>query len=454
MDSIQQCLAHYACDLRYDDITAEAKHAAKVRVIDTLGALFAGFFAEPCRISRNLAARMPDPAGATIIGTRMKTAPDLAAFVNGITARYIELTDNYQKAGSFGGHPSDVITPLLGVAEFAHASGRDLITSVLIAYETYTRLSDGFDNMGFDHATFNCLGVAMGAGKLLGLSVEQLSHCIAMAIVPNNILRQVRTGHMSMFKATASGQAARAGVYAALLARAGMEGPPLPFEGKAGWCDHVARKRFDLDIMRNSKPCKILDTSIKLRPCGGLSISSVLAAEKVAPLRSASVKRVVVEVYKHAWERAGSGEHRWNPDSRETADHSIPYLVAATLMDGTVNTRTFDDAHLWNPELRAVMKKIEVIEDAEFTNAFERLPQQHRTRVTVVTSNDERLVGESGGEENDLATQKSAAQIVEKFRGLTEDTLGSARVTALLERLWHLDEIQDMAELPPTLNII
>src|SRR5262249_39648746 len=158
------------------------------------------------------------------------------------------------------------------------------------------------------HATFNCLAVAMGAGKLLGLSPEQVAHCISMAIVPNNVLRQVRTGHMSMFKAAASGQAARAGVFAALLARAGMEGPHLPFEGKAGWCDHVALKRFSLDTLGgNGNTFKILDTSIKLRPCGGLSISSALAAEKIGVVRSGNVKQVLVEVYAHAKERAGTG---------------------------------------------------------------------------------------------------------------------------------------------------
>src|SRR5712671_3615609 len=93
LDSIQQRLTSYACDLNFEVLSPEAIHAAKVRVIDTLGALIAGFFNEPSRIARNLAAQMPNSAGATIIGTRMKTTPDLAAFVNGTTARDPELTD-------------------------------------------------------------------------------------------------------------------------------------------------------------------------------------------------------------------------------------------------------------------------------------------------------------------------------------------------------------------------
>ena len=241
VDSIQQRLTDYACALNYDGLSPEAIHAAKVRIIDTLGALIGGFFGEPCRIARNLAAQMPNPSGATVIGTRMKTTPDMAAFVNATTARYVEMTDIYHWPGSSEGHPSDVVTPVLAAAEHAQVSGREFITSVVLAYEVYLRISDVFHNPGFDHTNFACLGTAVAAGKLLGLSPDQLSHCISMAVVPNIILRQVRTGHLSMFKAAAAGQAGRAGVFAALLARAGMEGPHLPFEGKAGWCDHVAR---------------------------------------------------------------------------------------------------------------------------------------------------------------------------------------------------------------------
>src|SRR5258705_4605175 len=102
-----------------------------------------------------------------------------------------------------------------------------------------------------------------------------------------------------MFKAAVSGQAGRAGVFAALLARAGMKGPHLPFEGKAGWCEHIARESLSLETMGgNGTPFKISDTQIKPRPSNGGSIASILAAEKVAPIKNIkNVKRVTVEVY-------------------------------------------------------------------------------------------------------------------------------------------------------------
>ena len=116
-DSIQQRWTDYASALKFEGLSAEAVHAAKVRAIDTLGVLIGGFFGEPCRIARSVAAQAPNADGATVIGTRMKTAPDMAAFVNGTTARYAEFNDLYHWPGSRHGHPSDVISPLLAVAE-------------------------------------------------------------------------------------------------------------------------------------------------------------------------------------------------------------------------------------------------------------------------------------------------------------------------------------------------
>lgn len=451
IDRIQERLTNYAYGLSYDGISPEAIHAAKVRIIDTLGALIGGFFGEPCNIARNLAAGMPNPGGATVIGTRLKTTPDMAAFVNGITARYPEMTDTYHWPGSYGGHPSDVVTPLFAAAEHARNGGRDFITSVVLGYEVFCRISDVFHNWGFDYTNFVCLGTAVGAGRLWGFSPDQLSHCISMAVVPNVILRQVRSGNLSMWKAAASAQAGRAGVFAALLARGGMEGPHLPFEGNAGWCEHVAHERFSLPAMGgNGTPFKILTTLIKNRPSAGGTISSILAAEKVAPLKNIKdVKKVTVEANKLAKNLLGTNEHRpvWNPASREVADHSIPYVVATTLMNGTVTQHSFDDAHLWNPELRNLMQKIEVVENEEFTQAYNRLPVEHRSRVTVVTCSGERLVGESGGDMDDLSAPRSDAQIGKKFRVLTEELMGAMRANSILDRLWHLEDIRDVAEI-------
>ncbi len=451
-DGIQQRLTDYALGLGYDALTPEASHAATVRVIDTLAALAGGFDGEACRVARRMAARLPDADGATVVGTLIKTTPDLAAFVNATAARYVELNDVYHSPGSAGGHPSDVVMPLLGVAEHARSSGRDLIAAVVLGYEIYLRLSDAIGRTHFDCANFACLGVAVGAGRLLGLTRVELANAMSMAAVPNNILRRVRTGHLSMWKAVTAGHAGKAGVFAALLAREGMDGPPQPFEGSSGWCEHIAGKRFSLEVMGgNGVGFKIQDTMIKPRSSCATTISSILAAEKVAPSlkgRLADVERVTVETYERAKIGMGTGEHHWHPDSRETADHSIPYVVAAALMDGTVTPRQFDAAHLGSPELRALLAKIEVVADEGFTRAYEKLPVEHHTRVNVVTRGGERLVGEAGGDKGDLSQPKSDAEIAEKFLGTTGEFLGAARAKAALDQLWALEHLENVAAIP------
>ncbi len=448
VDAIQERLAGYACGLHYDSLTPAPIHAAKVRIIDTLGALVGGYFGEPCRIARSLAARMPAPGGATVLGARMKTTPHFAAFVNATSARYAELNDVHLP-GSGGGHPSDVVTPLFAAAEHAQSSGREFITAIVLAYEVYLRVVEATRMPGFDSGNFVCLAAAVGAGKLLRLTPPQLSSCISIALVANNALRVGRVGHLTMWKTAAAGQAGGAGVFAAILARAGMEGPDLPFEGTGAWCDHVAHGRFSLDTMGgNAIPFKIEQTLIKLRPCCAATISPLLAAEKIAASVGTirNVQQVTVEVGEKAKVGMGTGAHHWRPDSRETADHSIPYVTAAALMDGTVTPRSFDDAHLSNPLLRALMEKITVVSNDDFTRAYE---QQQRSRITVLTTDGERYTGESWGGSGDLSAQPSDAQIGEKFSNLAEEYLGPKRVDAILDRLWHLEDENNIAALPP-----
>ena len=141
------------------------------------------------------------------------------------------------------------VDALLGVAEHTHASGRECLTAIVLAYEIYLGLCDAVRNGGFDPAGFGCIAVAAVAGRLLGLNLEQLSHAIANAAVPNVMLKQVRTDHLTPWKAHAAGYAGKAGVFAAQLARAGAVGPHLPFEGESGWCAHVAGQRFSLTLI-------------------------------------------------------------------------------------------------------------------------------------------------------------------------------------------------------------
>jgi 2-methylcitrate dehydratase len=244
MDALQQRLTDYAYELRFEDLSSYAIDAAKARLIDTLGAIVGGFSGEPCRIARALGASMPQSDGATIIGTRIKTSPDMAAFVNATTARYLDFGERGH------GGPSDVTAPVLSAAEHAEAHGRDLVAAMVLADNVYCRLSDiSRNSAAFGAANFACISSALAAGKLLGLSRGQLAQSLSLAAVTSVTLNQVLDGEPSMWDQFAAGSAGRAGLFAALTARQGMEGPAKPFEGKTGWSDEVAGTRFTLDTL-------------------------------------------------------------------------------------------------------------------------------------------------------------------------------------------------------------
>ena len=459
-DAIQDRLARYAAQMDFAALDAATIHAAKVRIVDTLAAAVGGYGDEPCRIARELAADMPTPNGSTLLGTGIRVTPDAAAFVNATAARSAEMNDVYHRPGSRNGHPSDVIMPLLAIAEHARASGPQLIAAVVLAYEVYLRFADAALNKSFDAANFCCLGTAAGAGRLLELDPAALAHCISLAAIPNNALNQTRTGQLTMWKSAAAGQAGRAGVFAALLAAKGMEGPYLPFVGKHGWCNHIARDAIALaELGGEGTPFKIHESFVKPRAACLHTLAPILAAEKVAARVKGAlddIERVTVEVYQAKERSLGAesntqsgGEHHWNPRSRETADHSIPYCVAATLVDGTVTPRSFDDAHLRDPVLRTLLSKVELREHDEFTSAYERTPVQYRSCVTAVSKRGERFVGETGGAHGDLSDAMSEAEVSQKFQALVEPVLGADGTRRVLDALWHLEDSRDVSRIPP-----
>jgi 2-methylcitrate dehydratase len=463
LDTVQETLATYAVNLRYDDLDKDDVHETKVRFMDSLGGLAAGFEAEPCVITRKVAFQTKDAKGATIYGTSRKAPPDMAAFANATGVRYAEMNDVCQWAKTTFGHPSDVTMGVLAVAEKVGASGREFMTALVLAYEVYmavaeTLIFQGANTgskvgEGFDHTNLTTLGTAIACGKLLGLDLEQMRNCISMAVVPNNAISQTRRGNLTMWKATASGQAARNGVFAAQLAKAGMEGPSQPFEGGAGWFKLITRKPVSLvKLGGQGNHYRIRDTLIKPRAACAGTISSILAAEHAFKAfgkhQFSEIDSILVEAYSHAAVAKTTPEHR-NPVNRETADHSIPYVVAVAMMDGEVGPRQFDDDRLWHPELRALIPRIEVVPDAEMTAAYERWPVEHRTRVTVRLKNGEKVVGESGGDKGDLSNPRSDQEIEAKFHMLSDEKLGKKRVNKIIGRLWKLEKMRDVAQLAP-----
>src|SRR5207248_11250130 len=275
-------LANYACQLRFEDLPAPVVHEAKRRFIDSFATAVGAMEAEAYAIARRCALRVQGQPGAGILGGGRSSA-EWATFVNGLLIRYLDYNDTYLSLEP--AHPSDNLAPVLAVGETAGSSGRELITAAVLAYEIQCRLCDAASlrKHGFDHVTYGAISSAIAACKLLRLDAVRTTHAIGMAGVANTALRQTRTGELSMWKGCAFANAARNGVFAALLAAEGMTGPAPIFEGDLGFMKLLTGPFELAPLGGNGRPFMINETYIKFWPAEYHSQSAIDAALQLRP---------------------------------------------------------------------------------------------------------------------------------------------------------------------------
>src|ERR1700674_2377867 len=280
--------ANYACSLGFEDLSPEVVHEVKRRMIDSLGCALGAWNREPCVIARKVASDFSAKHGSTILGTTHKAPPDWAALASGCCIRYFDYNDTYLSKEP--AHPSDNIAAALAVAESVGANGRELITAIALAYEVQCRLSDAASIPArvWDHVPDTPFSPALAAAHLMKLDPEKTRHAVNIAGVACAAMRQARVGELSHWKGVAFANAARHGVYAALLARAGMTGPAPIFEGQMGFEKQLGVslgnvgekfvKRPDAKSPAEGTAAMILKTSIKYWPAEYHSQSAIEAA--------------------------------------------------------------------------------------------------------------------------------------------------------------------------------
>jgi 2-methylcitrate dehydratase len=455
-DQVEVGLLGLRAGISYDTLPEATRVDVKSRIVDTAAALLCGLNEPPCPQLRQFAQAAYPAGDVSLVGTPIRTQVETAAFVNATTARVAELNDTYHVPAKPGIHASDVIFPLLALAQAHRSSGREVIASVALAYESCLRMFEASPPIpGFDATNFVALGVAAGAAALLGLDEQQARNCISIVAVSHNLLRRVRIGEASSWKAAASGHAGRAGLFAALLAANQIDGPAAPFDGPGGWREAVAGPGLDLTPLTPTPGrFRLSQSIIKPRAACGTTIPSILAAEAVhrkLPARE-PIDQVLVETFRDACTKNASGAHHWSPARREVADHSIPYVVAASLRDGVITPAQFDAAHLADPELHRLTRLVKVVEEPSFTLAYDAA-QRHRARVTVRLRSGIELTGESGGEFGDIADVMAATDVDAKFMSLTAGLLGECRARRALERLRGLDSEAVASAVLPELEV-
>ena len=444
MDATARFLSAYAANLEFGALPPDTVHEARRRILDSVGCALGALGAEPCRIARDLAPTVAGGAAATLLGTTRATSPDMAAFVNTTLIRYLDCNDSFVSPG--GGHPSDMLPAVLAAAEVAGAPGRAVIAGLVLAYEIYGRFADRFATRekGWDQGLFIGLAGACAAGKVLGLSQDGIAHAMSMMAVSQVPLGQTRVGELSMWKGCATAMAVRNGVFAALLARGGMEGPPRPFEGRSGLFEQVTGplRLEGFGDARTGVPFKLTDTSIKYFPAQiHTQAGAAMALELRDQFELDELERIRIRTYGVAVRNAAGEPEKWDPRTRETADHSLPYVVAAALADGALTPASFAGERIADPLLRPLMSRVEVTEDPEATGNY---PARQQTSMEVELRSGRRLTRAADYPRGHSRNPLSDAELERKFDGLAAGALPRARRQSVLDRLWRFDELENM----------
>ena len=457
MDRTTEMLSSYACGLTYEELGPVVVEQVKRTMVDTTGCAIGGYDSEPAAIARSLALGTSSSSPSRILGTYSHSTPDLAAFANGIAIRYLDCNDSYFSPG--GGHPSDMIPAVLAMADPERSDGPTIITAIALAYEVFCRLSDEVvaGDLGWDQGIFSVIGAVCGTARVMGLSQEQTANAISLAITPNLPLGVTRTGELSMWKGCAAASASRSAVFAAQLATRGMAGPHEPFDGRRGLWEQAVGHGVDVpdfplgDSRGYNDPFRITRTIFKSFPSQIHTQAPIgLALQLRGMLPLADVHSIYIETYKVAASSASSEPEKWDPKTRETADHSIPWLVSSALLDGPVTPGSFTDEQIANPALRDIMSRMTLVEEPEFTA---RYPGEYNCRITITGRDGQAHAAHVSWPKGHRSNPMSDDDVERKFRSFAGVSLPSAQCERTLEILWGLDKLTVLDPLFDALTI-
>jgi 2-methylcitrate dehydratase len=439
MDTTTEHLSEYAIARQDTPLSDSATRALRLHLVDSLACAAGGFAGPPVEIAERLARGAAGRPGSRVLFYGTESTADLAAFANGLMVRYLD----YNDAGG-GGHPSDTASALLALADAHHLPGERLARAIVLAYDVMKAVSPSLAarDRGFDQGIAVAAAVATASAAMLGGDAGAVGNALSLAIVPAIPLHQSRVGELSMWKAAATSAAARSGLFAAQLALGGMTGPAEPFEGQDGLFNRVTGP-FTA-ALPTEETRAIEQAHFKFRPAEFQAQAVLDVLERLAAgLDVAMIEAVHIDTYAFAFTEIGDPA-RWRPRSRETADHSLPFLVATTLRYGRVGVNHFSTEHLRDPATLALMDRITVAENPEFTALY---PPVMRSSVAL-TPRDETVLRETTGyPKGHVENPMSEADVEEKFRTLAGRIASPSWTGRALGVAGRIDELPDTSVL-------
>jgi 2-methylcitrate dehydratase len=444
MTSISQEMAEFALNLQYEDLPSEVIHETKRFLIDSMGCALAAVPNKDMKSMHRFIEKLGGKPEATVIGSGLKTNAPNAALMNCLLVRALDYNDIYWEQDP--SHPSDIICTGLASAEAMEKSGKDFLLAIVIAYELEMRwchaADPGIREVGWHHATLTQFVSPLVAGRMYDLDQDQMAAAMGISGSSHLTLGGVVAGHLTNMKNTADPLAAQAGVYAALMAREGYTGPVEVLEGKEGLFEVLSNVTWHPEELTKGLGEEFLITKCgyKAFPTEALThqpISAAMDVRKELGITYEDVAEVLVETTFRGADIL-SDPSKYKPETRETADHSLPYVIATAVVDGNVLPEAFTMASIKDPRKWEILPKIKVVADPEIDALF---PKVKRARVTITTKDGRTKTVQTdfakGSPENPLSDD----EIIAKFKANASGVISEKRMDEVLGKSWAMEEI-------------
>ncbi len=449
MSSLSEQMAKFAIDLQYQDIPDESIWEAKRFLLDSVGCALAAVNNEDMAAMYRFTEKLGGTPEASIIGRDFKTNAANAALMNCLLTRALDYNDIYWEQDP--SHPSDMIGAALAAAEVNGKTGRETLVAIIIAYEMELRwchaANPGVREVGWHHATLTQFVSPLVAGKMYDLNLDQMVAAVGISGSSHFTLGGVVAGHLTNMKNTADPLAAQAGVLAALMAREGYEGPVEVIEGKEGLFEVVNNVEWQPEWLLKGlgEEFMITQCSYKAFPTEALTHQPISAALQVCleqNLAAEDITEILVETTARGADIL-SDPSKYQPTTKETADHSLPYVIAAAVADGNVLPDSFSDEKLKDPRIWELLGKIKVIADPEIDAMF---PGVKRARVSITTISGETHTAQVDHAKGSPQNPMSDDEIVSKFRANAGNILNKEQQDQVIDITWRFDELEDIGE--------
>ncbi|PID81459.1 2-methylcitrate dehydratase [bacterium DOLZORAL124_64_63] len=447
--SITRQMADFAINLKYEDIPAASIKEAKRFLLDSVGCALAAVNNEDMAAMYRFTEKLGGAPEATLIGNGHRTNAANAALMNSLLVRALDYNDIYWEQDP--SHPSDIIFGAVSPAEALKKDGRETLAAILIAYELELRWClacfPGVREVGWHHATLTQFVSPFVAGRIYGLNQDQMVAAAGISGSSHFTLGGVVAGHLTNMKNTADPLATQAGVLAALMAREGYEGPVEVIEGKEGFQHVIHNVELKPEILLEGLGEKfmITDCGYKAFPTEALThqpMSAVLNIMQKEGLVAEDLKKIHIQTTARGADIL-SDPSKYDPQTKETADHSLPYCLAAAAADGGVYPNSFSDAKLFDPRIRDLLGKIEVVANDEIDAMF---PGTKRAIATIDTNDGRQFVETVDHAKGSPLNPLSDEELIAKFRANSEGVIDTARQDAIIEATWAFDGCGDVGD--------